>query len=139
MPVAHDTFRWTEAYSVNIALLDEQHQRLFDAVNELNRALRTGQGDAAVQPVLDKLFAYVLVHFAAEEALMQEHGYPALPTHRTQHEMFRQKITAYLEEHKAAKPGVPVSLLLFMQNWLKQHVMKTDKQYSGYLTARGVR
>lgn len=138
MSVATGTFRWTEAYSVNIALLDEQHQKLFDTVNQLDQALRAGEGNSKVQVVLDKLVEYALVHFAAEESLMQEHEFPGLPTHRTQHEMFRQKIAAYLKEHTAGKPGVPVSLLLFMQGWLKQHVLKTDKQYSAFLTARGV-
>lgn len=138
MSVATCTFRWTESYRVNIAVLDQQHQQLFDAVNELDQALRKGEGKAALDPVLDKLVEYALVHFAAEESLMQEHEFPGLPTHRTQHEMFRQKIAAYLKEHTAGKPGVPVSLLLFMQGWLKQHVLKTDKQYSAFLTARGV-
>ena len=94
---------------------------------------------AAVEPVLDKLVEYALVHFAAEESLMKKHEFPGLPTHRTQHEMFRQTIASYLEDHEPAEPGVPVSLLLFVQVWLKQHVLKTDKQYSAFLNTRGVR
>ncbi|MGZ4789783.1 MAG: hypothetical protein ACXVZX_14790 [Terriglobales bacterium] len=52
--------------------------------------------------------------------------------------MFRQKIGTYLEDLKAGKPGVPVSLLLFMQEWMKQHPLTTDRQYSAFLNARGV-
>jgi len=139
MTVATCTFHWTETYSVNIAILDKQHQKLFDTVNELDQALRAGEGNSAVQQVLDKLVEYALIHFAAEESLMRKHDFPGLPTHRTQHELFRQQIAAYLLDHKAAKPGVPVSLLFFMQDWLKQHVLKTDKQYTAFLNARGVR
>jgi hemerythrin len=40
---------------------------------------------------------------------------------------------------KAGKPGVPVSLLLYMQTWMKEHLSKTDKLYSAFLNARGVR
>jgi hemerythrin-like metal-binding protein len=138
MPVVAGTFRWTNAYCVNVAVLDEQHQRLFDTVNELDLALRTGQGNSVLNPVLEKLVDYALRHFTAEESLMAEHDFPGLSTHRTQHEMFRRKIAVFLEDHKAAKPGVPVFLMLFMQNWLKQHVLKTDKQYSAFLNARGV-
>jgi hemerythrin len=139
MPVATGTFRWTEAYSVKIAVLDQQHQKLFDTVNELDRALRTGEGSYVIDPILGKLVDYARVHFAEEEALMEKHNFPGLPTHRTQHESFRRKIDGFLEEHKAAKPGVPVSLLFFVQAWLKQHVLKTDQQYCAYLKARGVR
>jgi hypothetical protein len=52
--------------------------------------------------------------------------------------MFRPTIASYLQDHKAARPGVPVLLLFFMQSWLKQHVLKTDK-HSAFLNARGVR
>ena len=139
MSVSSSTFRWTEGYRVNIALLDQQHRQLIETVNELDQALRTGEGKSVVEAVLDKLVEYALVHFTAEERLMQQHDFPGLSTHQTQHEMFRQKIAIYLEDQKAGKPGVPVSLLLFMQEWMKQHLLTTDRQYSAFLNARGVR
>ena len=70
---------------------------------------------------------------------MQEHDFPGFSTHRTQHEGFRKQLAEYLEAHKAGKPGVPVSLLFFMQEWMKEHLLKPDKLYSTFLNARGVR
>ena len=139
MSVANVVFRWTELYRVNIAVLDEQHQELFDIVNTLERALRVGEGNAAIDGILDRLMTYVGLHFTAEESLMERHDYPGLSTHRTQHEMFRKKMVIFLDKHRAAKPGVAVELLLFLQGWLKKHVLTTDKQYSAFLNARGVR
>ena len=54
-------------------------------------------------------------------------------------EEFRKRIALYLEEHQAAKPGAPVSLLFFMQAWMKEHLSRTAKLYSAFLNARGVR
>jgi len=139
MPTETETFRWTEAYSVNVAKLDEQHRRLFNTVNELNRALVSGEGSAVLDPVLARLVEYATEHFDLEETLMEQHRFPGLSTHRTQHKMFREKVGKLLEEHKNGRTGVPVSLMLFLQAWLKQHVMKTDKQYTGFLNARGVK
>lgn len=139
MSVASRTFHWTDAYRVNIAVLDRQHQELFDVVNELDEALKTGEGDAVLDAILQKLVEYALTHFVSEESLMQKHSYPALATHRTQHEMFRKKMAAFMEDHRAGRPGVPVALLWFMQDWFKQHLLRTDKLYSAYLNARGVR
>lgn len=138
MSIATGTFRWTQVLSVNIAIFDEQHKKLIDTMNELDQALRKGEGKAALDPVLDKLVEYALVHFAAEESLMEQHEFPGLSTHRAQHEEFRRRLAEYLEAHKAGKPGVPVSLLFFMQEWLKNHLAKTDRLYSGFLNARGV-
>jgi hemerythrin len=139
MTTMTSAFRWTESYSVNIAALDRQHQGLFDTINELNRALASGEGARVADPVLQKLVKYVLTHFAAEEALMTEYKFPGLDAHRMEHQKFAQAVTKFLEDYHAGKPGVPVSLLLFLQEWLKGHIRKTDKAYSSFLNAQGVR
>ena len=131
-------FRWTEEYKVNIAVLDQQHRELFDVVNELEQASRIGEGNAATDVILDRLVAYAGLHFAAEEALMERYDFPGLPTHRIQRNMFRDKVVVFLEQRREAKPGLAVNLLFFLQTWLKSHVLKTDKQYSAFLNARGV-
>jgi len=133
------TFCWTERYSVKIAVLDRQHQALFDTVNELKEALTSGHGSRVVDEVLKKLFHYAGEHFAAEELLMTEHAFPLLETHRAEHRRFTRNIEKFLEDHKAGKTGVPVKLMFFMQSWLQEHLLKTDKAFSAYLNARGVR
>ena len=138
MSDAKAVFRWTETYKVNVAILDQQHQELFDTVNKLERALRVGEGNAAIDGILDRLVTYTGLHFTAEESLMERHEFPGLSTHRIQHEMFRKKMTTLLGRHRAAKAGVAVELLLFLQSWLKKHVLSMDKQYSAFLNARGV-
>ena len=138
MPVATGTFRWTEVYKVNIAALDQQHRELFNAVNELDQALRAGEGNAALDAVLRKLSKYAEEHFAAEEALMAKYAFPGLPMHRAQHDNFRRKIAAFLEDQRAERNGVPVSLLFFIRDWLRDHLLKTDKYYAAFLNARGV-
>jgi len=139
MTLVQRTFCWTERYSVNIAVLDRQHQALFDTVNELKDALTSGLGSGVVEEVLKKLSDYALNHFAAEELLMTEHGFPGLETHRAEHERFARNVEKFLEDYKAGKTGVPVALMLFLQSWLQEHLLKTDKAYSAYLNARGVR
>jgi hemerythrin-like metal-binding protein len=116
MPVASSTFRWTEAYCVKIALLDQQPQKLFDTVNELDRALRTGEGNSVIDPILRKLADYARVHFAEEESVMETHNFPGLSNHRIEqieHEFFRHKIDGFLQEHKAARPGGPGLAFVF--------------------------
>lgn len=139
MPVTTETFHWGEAYSVNIAALDQQHRRLFDTVNELHRAMQTGEGAAALKTILQKLANYAAEHFATEEALMAQYDFPGLSTHRHRHDEFRDKIAEFMDAHSAGKAGTPVAVLLFLEDWLKDHLLKTDKQYTDFLHARGVR
>jgi len=133
------TFRWDQSYSVNIAELDHQHQRLFRTVAELDFALRTGQADSIIDEVLERLIHYTITHFAAEECLMQQYGFPGLAVHRYDHQMLAQKLTKFNLSHMAGRPGIPSALLVFLQAWLQDHVLKTDKEYSDFLNARGVR
>ena len=139
MSVSAGIFRWTEAYRVNIEILDRQHQELIDTINELDAALRAGEGNSALPALFDKLIEYANEHFAAEESLMLKHEFPGVFTHQAQHEIFRQKLDAFISAHNQRKSGVPVSLMLFLHEWLKDHLLKTDKLYSPFLNARGVR
>jgi hemerythrin-like metal-binding protein len=139
MALLHPTFCWTERYSVNIAVLDRQHQALFDTINELKDALTGGHGATVLDEVLKELFDYASAHFATEEKLMTEHAFPGLERHRAEHQRFARTIEKFLEDYKAGKTGVPVEIMLFLQSWLQEHLLKTDKAYSAYLNARGVR
>ncbi len=138
MTNSNSAFRWTEQYSVNIAALDAQHQGFFATINELNEALARGRGARVTEPILKKLVEYAQTHFAAEEALLTEHQFPGLETHRMEHQRFDKKVAKFLEDHRAGKQGVSVSLLLFMQTWLKEHILTADKAFSSFLNARGV-
>lgn len=134
-----EPYRWTEADSVNVAVLDKQHERLFATMGELHQALRSGNGGAAIDLVLVRLVDYVHEHFTAEESLMEHLGFPGFAAHKAEHEMFRTKLDCFLDARKAGKAGVPVSVMLLMQSWRKDHVMTTDKQYTAFLNDRGVR
>lgn len=136
---APSSFQWTQRYSVNITALDRQHQGLFDTINELNVALSEGHGANVMDPVLRKLVDYANTHFAAEEYLMETHHFPGLATHRVEHEAFARNIAKYLDDYKSGKTGAPVSLLLFLQSWLREHILKSDKSYSAFLNEHGVR
>jgi hemerythrin len=131
-------FCWSEAYSVRIELMDQQHRAMLAAVAELNVAPATGDGDAILGPTFERLMEHARRHFADEEALMMRHDFPTLITHRAEHEHFRKKIEAFIEHHKRGKVGVASALLLFLQQSLKEHVMHTDQRYSAFLNARGI-
>ena len=107
-------------------------------VEILNEALATGEGAAIADSVLQKLVDYALTHFAAEEALMTEYEFPGLSTHCMEHQKFAESVTKLLKDYRVGKAGVPVSLLLFLQTWLKRHILVADKAYSSFLNARGV-
>ncbi len=131
-------FAWSEMYSVHIEALDRQHQTLFSTINELNDALSEGRGGTVVDDVLGRLVEYTATHFAAEEGLMRKYGFPGLGEHRQKHEELTRKVQDFVKEHKAGKVGVPAELMLFLQGWLRDHILGTDHEYGPFLNAKGV-
>jgi hemerythrin len=132
------SYQWTETYAVHIQALDRQHQGLFRTVNKLGDALSSGNGGQVVDDVLKQLVDYTVSHFAAEEKLMEQHGFPGLADHKLKHQELTRKVLAMQAEYKSGNVGVPVSLMLFLQSWLKEHILVTDKRYSAFLNAKGV-
>jgi hemerythrin len=108
-------------------------------INELGHALSSGQGRTVVADVLQRLTRYTMMHFNAEEGLLAKHGYPALAAHQAQHTALIEKVKTYQREYAAGDSGVAISLMGFLQKRLTDHILKTDKQYSEFLTGRGVR
>lgn len=131
-------FRWDPSYSVKIAELDRQHQRLFRTLGELDYALRTGRADSIIGEVVEKVIEYTISHFAAEEDLMQQHGFPGLAAHRHDHRMLAQKLAKFNLSNMAGRPDIPSAFLHFLQAWWRDHILTTDKEYSEFLNARGV-
>jgi len=138
MTTATEAFRWTAKYAVNIAALDNQHRNLFGMINQLSEALGNGEGATILDPILQRLLEYASTHFAAEEGLMTKYNFPGAGKHEAEHAAFKNQVGQFLEDHESGKAGVPVALLFFLQSWLKEHILVTDKAYSTFLNARGV-
>ena len=129
---------WDDSYSVNIQAIDEQHRCLFGLLNRLHAAMKAGKGNAVMGPILNELVRYMGTHFAYEEKLMQQHCYPTLVGHRKQHQELRPGRRLRTEVRAGAVLlGLP--LMEFLRTWLTHHIHESDRRYSGYLRACGVR
>lgn len=123
---------WKPAYSVGHATLDEQHRQILDTINDLYIALDKGDDRRTLDRLLKRLVQYTKMHFAFEESVMRECGYPDLKSHQQLHESLRQK-TVGLQEHAALVTGH--DLLGFLKEWWLTHIQEEDQRYSPYLTA----
>ena len=130
---------WNDSWVIGVQEIDAQHKNLVSILNQLHQAMSLGHGKDVLGGILNSLIGYTKAHFAAEEALLAEYKFPETPTHRAEHDSFTQSIAKFREDYRAGKPGVPVSLMLFLQAWLKEHILINDKAYSSFLNARGVR
>ena len=73
-------WQWDESLSVGINVIDAQHKRIVQYINELATARDNGDR-ATIGKVLDGMIDYTVTHFAFEESLMERAGYPILREH----------------------------------------------------------
>jgi hemerythrin len=128
-------FNWNSSYSVNVKRFDDDHQKLFAVINDLQEAMQSGKGSQVIERVVGELESYTRFHFSGEEALMAKTNYPSLPIHRLEHQKFIQTVAKFRTEEITSQS---IAALLFLRDWLINHIKRTDKQYSAHFNAHGI-
>jgi hemerythrin len=132
-----DPFAWNQAYSVRIDTMDEQHKTLIGLVSELQAAINRGDELDVTDRVFFKLIAYTKYHFTAEEWLMGQCDFPGLAAHKLEHELLTRRVLLFKKSYDEGKsPLVPLTLLVFLQDWLKHHIVGSDKKYGEFINNR---
>jgi hemerythrin len=131
--------KWNDSFSVNVTKIDQEHQKLFDMINELTAAMKAGQGKDVLGNILDGLIAYTASHFQTEENYFKQVKYPGTIEHKKEHVAFVQKVTEFKKEFDAGRATVSVNVLQFLSKWLQTHIKGADKEYSSFLNEKGIR
>jgi len=119
---------WRDSYSVGVEQIDRQHKYLLSLINRIQVATGEFDSQAIVEIVLD-MQAYARFHFADEENLMEQLGFPGLADHRKIHEGFLEKADLFLDDLESAPVATVSEIARFLSDWLINHIMVTDAQY----------
>jgi hemerythrin len=119
--------QWTGALDTGISVIDEQHKRIIFYINELEQVSQTGN-TKDIQRVMDGLIDYTVTHFQFEEELQERANYPFLKAHKKVHDIFKKRITGFVERAKNGENVVP-ELLSMLKVWLTSHIKGDDRDY----------
>lgn len=122
---------WEPRISVNIEIIDAQHRKLFETVNQLLDILESGSGDAL--PVIDDLVHYVSVHFQQEHVIMMNAKYPGFSKHSQAHQKFTEKVEEFLQGYVEGDKELGLKMVSFLKEWLLNHIAGMDMEYAEYL------
>lgn len=129
---------WSDALSIGVETIDEQHKSLVAMLNEMYEGINGGWGRKARDEVLDKLVSYTVVHFETEESLMEASNYPEEKEHKQRHAKLIQMVGEYIEKYNEDPNASNYDLLFFLKRWLVDHIQRDDKLLGQHLLKKGV-
>ncbi|WP_321368706.1 bacteriohemerythrin [uncultured Desulfuromusa sp.] len=124
-------FQWKDEYNTGVALMDKQHRRLVELINQLFQCMKDGGDRMMLAEIVDELVNYTVTHFRAEEDVMRKHNYPDLEAHQQIHKNFVDKVGVYAGKLKAGERLPPADIYNFLKDWLISHIEKQDRDGYG--------
>ena len=128
---------WRTELATGIREVDHQHRELLVRIATLEGAARAGDLHQA-EEALDYLTRYAAEHFATEERIMRDLGYPHLESHRSLHEAFAAQLAERKLAHARDRSQVVLLLDLarWLEAWLSQHVLGADAELARFCRNR---
>lgn len=131
-------FNWKDEFSVKVLAMDNHHKKLFDIMNQMHEAAKTGKGEDAVGRYINELVDYTRYHFGEEEKMLTRINYAALDSQKRAHVAFVDKMVEYQKEVEAGMAIFVVSKVTKTGvDWLKEHILVMDQKYSDVANAAG--
>ena len=130
---------WNDSFSVNVAKIDQQHQKLVSMINELNDAMKQGKGKDVLGKIINGLISYTANHFKTEEMYFEQFGYSETDSHKKEHSVFVQKVSEFKDGFEKGKLSLSIEVMNFLSDWLQNHIKGTDKKYSQFFNEKGLK
>lgn len=124
---------WTSELEIGIEVIDNQHRRIVDYINALHDASIT-KDRKQIGYVIEQLIEYTLSHFAFEEELQEQAGYPFVKAHQKVHQLFARRVGEFQQRFELGE-DVSEPLLTLLRTWLINHIRRDDADYSELVKA----
>jgi len=131
--------KWDDSYSVGVAVMDDDHKRLINLINQLQTAALYDTSDEYEKEAFDTLIDYTKTHFKREEDLLEKNGFPGLEAHKKQHQAMIDEVGNLVSEYQQNADVTIEKTIRYLKVWLIKHINGTDKEYSGFLNERNVK
>ncbi len=130
---------WNDRLSVGVASVDREHKEWISILNDLYDSIAQGSAQQAVSQSLQRLTAYTQYHFQHEEALFSRTSYPDVALHRRQHADMVGWLAECQRRYDDDSPsGLSLEMVSFLKDWLFDHILGSDQQYTDHLHAAGI-
>ena len=133
-----EPYQWKDEYTVKITVIDDQHKKFLNIINELKVIINSNSCKEKVSDIFFQL-AYLIDHyFIKEEIYFKDLKYPNFEHHKAEHNKFIERTIQFQKDVEDKKPNLCLEIYQYLENWFDEHILKYDKEAVEYLRARGV-
>jgi hemerythrin-like metal-binding protein len=130
---------WNEKLSVSIPEIDAEHQNFILLVNKLNEAIVGRKDVEQIKYCMQSILIDAAKHFAHEEALFKQWGYPDAEEHVKKHVQVVNAMNDIMGHFE--RGGVDYEWIdagLKVKEALIKHLLNEDMKYRDYLSTLDV-
>lgn len=130
--------RWKSSFASGHALIDQEHEALFDLANTLlDAADLRDSSPAQFEAAFDALLSHVAEHFAQEETILQAHGFADLADHAQLHRKLLDRAHAlHASAHASDKAAVDGLVRFLVSELVAGHVLGADRAFASLFSGR---
>uniref|UniRef100_UPI0040573DCB bacteriohemerythrin n=1 Tax=Agathobacter sp. TaxID=2021311 RepID=UPI0040573DCB len=136
-------FAFTRNFHTGIPLIDEEHKQLFAIIaktSEVIHAELLHDKYDEIMGILTQLRQYTEMHFADEEAYMEEISYPDIEAQKRAHSAFVEKLVEIdlfdLDSMDDNQQEYLENLIEFLSGWLINHILNMDKRIAEFAATK---
>ncbi|NLM12894.1 MAG: hemerythrin family protein [Epulopiscium sp.] len=133
-------FVWKDEFSCNVDQIDSQHKQLLEIGSQLYNIVRFADSYDHYDEILEclhKLVNYTEYHFHSEEELMLASNYLPYFFHKQEHQKFIDKVNEFLKQDIDDKQKkITMDIIIFIADWIENHILKHDIAFSKFLNSR---
>ena len=126
------SFEWTDAMSVGIPKIDEDHKRFIALVNAFNESLEERVAIPEVEKRLGQMLDDAVQHFAQEARLFTEWHYPGADHHARMHAQLVAELRQFKSTISDGYEAEWVEAGLKIKEALINHIHTEDMKYAEF-------
>lgn len=133
-----ERLQWKDEFAIGVELIDTQHKVLVGIINELYEAIIAKKEGDFLDGIFKRLVEYAQLHFETEERYFDQFSYADAETHKKAHKDLHDQLVE-LQDKKDDLVDNPFQLMDFLEDWLIDHDVYTDKLFGPCFNENGLK
>lgn len=124
-----ELFVWNSEYELGIPAIDNQHKKWLGIMNKLYNAFVKNESKQVILEIIEEIQEYTDYHFSTEENYFMQFSDKEFIAHLQLHQDFIKELKSLKARFTKEPDALTYKVMKFMQSWLTNHILKSDKQY----------